>query len=80
MPEIRCRLSTIMGAKRLKIVDIHDKTGIARDTISALYHEKAKGVTFEVVGKLCAALNCQPGDLFEYIPDKKEESTNAAQV
>lgn len=69
--EIKCRLSTIMGSKRLKIVELHNKTSISRDTISALYNEKAKGVTFEVLAKLCAALDCQPGDLFEYMPDKK---------
>ena len=33
-------------------------------------------VSLEVIDKLCAALNCQPGDLFEYIPDKGEESKN----
>jgi len=71
MSEIKCRLSALMGAKRLKIVDLHDISGIARDTISSLYHEKGKGITFDVLAKLCAALNCQPGDLFEYIPDEK---------
>lgn len=65
MHKIKCHLSTIMGAKRLRIADIHERSGVARDTISALYHEKAKGVTFEVLCKLCAALECQPGDLLE---------------
>jgi putative transcriptional regulator len=76
--EIKCRLSTIMGSKRLKIVELHNLTGIARDTISSLYNEKAKGITFEVMAKLCAALDCQPGDLFEYI--KEEVVIDATQV
>ncbi|TEB05864.1 hypothetical protein Psch_02906 [Pelotomaculum schinkii] len=76
--EIKCNLSTIMGSRRLKIVDLHNLTGIARDTISSLYNEKAKGITFEVMAKLCAALDCQPGDLFEYI--KEEAATDATQV
>lgn len=76
--KIKCRLSTIMGTKRLKIVEVHSMTGVARDTISALYNEKAKGITFEVLAKLCAALDCQPGDLFEYV--KEEAPANATQI
>ncbi len=69
MATIKCNLSTLMGAKRIKIKDLHESTGLARDTISGLYNEKAKGVTFEVLAKLCTALNCQPGDLLEYVPN-----------
>ena len=79
MLDIKCNLSRIMGEQRLKISDIHERSGVARDTISSLYHENAKGVTFTVLAKICAALNCQPGDLLEYIPDKEEATTNAKQ-
>jgi len=71
MPSVKCNLSTLMGAKRLKITDLHQKTGMARDTISSLYNEKAKGITFDVLTKLCTALDCQTGDLLEYIPDEE---------
>jgi len=37
-------------------------------------------VSLEVIDKLCAALNCQPGDLFEYVPGKKGESANAVEI
>ena len=73
LASIKCNLSTLMGTKRLKITDMHEKTGMARDTISSLYNEKGKGITFEVLTKLCTALDCQTGDLLEYIPDKIEE-------
>ena len=69
LPSIKCNLSTLMGTKRLKITDMHEKTGMARDTISSLYNEKAKGITFDVLTKLCTALDCQPGDLLEYKKD-----------
>ena len=36
-------------------------------------------VSLEVIDKLCAALDCQPGDLFEYIPNKEEATANAKQ-
>lgn len=69
MPSIKCNLSTLMGTKRLKITDMHEKTGMARDTISSLYNEKAKGITFDVLTKLCTALDCTTGDLLEYIKE-----------
>ncbi|MHB1652002.1 MAG: helix-turn-helix domain-containing protein [Desulfitobacteriaceae bacterium] len=40
----------------------------------ALYHEKAKGISWEVLAKLCTAINCQPGDLLEHVSGEKEDS------
>ena len=56
----------------MKMNELAKKAGVAYGTVFALYHEKAKGVTFEVLGKLCAALECQPGDLLEYVEDSKK--------
>lgn len=48
--------------------DLSKTAGIARNTVAALYYEEGKGVTWDVLEKLCIALNCQPGDLIEYVP------------
>ncbi len=50
-----------------------EEAEIAKNTVLSLYHERAKGVTFEVLDKLCSALNCQPGDLLEHRPEDKRE-------
>ncbi|WP_418626771.1 helix-turn-helix domain-containing protein [Anaerosinus sp.] len=70
--QIKLNLSRIMGEKRIKITELATLAGISKTTVMALYHEKAKGVTFDVLAKLCAALNCQPADIMEYVPDKAE--------
>ncbi|VBB06484.1 Hypothetical protein LUCI_1716 [Lucifera butyrica] len=67
---LKCHLSRIMGEKRINISEVAKEAGIARNTVTALYHETAKGVTWDVLEKLCAALDCQPGDLLEYLPKK----------
>lgn len=56
---IHCRLSVLMGEKRYRIQDVHEKTGLARTTISNLYHDK-----MERVGDLAPYLEALKIDLF----------------
>jgi len=70
---IECRLSAIMGAKRIKMAELARQTGLGKATIWRLYHEKATKIGFEVLAKLCKALDCQPGDLLIYVPDEEEK-------
>jgi putative transcriptional regulator len=62
---IKCNLSRIMGEKRITIKEVHEKTGLSRNTISAIYNEKAKMIDLDTLEKLCRFLNCQVGDLLE---------------
>ncbi|HBT46658.1 MAG TPA: XRE family transcriptional regulator [Peptococcaceae bacterium] len=69
---IKCVLSTIMGAKRLKMTDVAQGAGIARSTVFGLYHDRVKKVDYAVLDRLCKFLNCQPGDLLIYVPDAEQ--------
>lgn len=60
---ISCRLSTILGAKRIKVSDICRATGIARATLDRYYYDKVKSFDRDVLGKLCQILQVKPGDL-----------------
>jgi len=60
---IICRLSTILGAKRLKVSDVCQATGIARATVDRYYHDQVKSFDRDVLSKLCRYLNVKPGDL-----------------
>lgn len=62
---IRCNLPVLMARRRLKMVDVVNGTGISKATISALYHEKSKGVHLETIAALCKFLNCNVGDILE---------------
>ena len=59
-------LSEIMGRHRLKISDVAKRAELARNTVTDLYHCQSKLLSLETLDKLCKALSCQPGDLFEY--------------
>ncbi|KYH31127.1 hypothetical protein MOMUL_26600 [Moorella mulderi DSM 14980] len=71
---IKCLLSTIMGAKRLKMTEVAEGAGLARSTVFGLYHDKVTKVDYAVLDKLCSFLNCQPGDLLVYVPEKDSQS------
>ena len=70
---IKCHLSKILGAKRINMSELAKQTGLSRNTIFLLYHEKSERIDFATMNKLCTALNCQPGDLLEYTPDNEEQ-------
>jgi putative transcriptional regulator len=56
---IENKLSEVMGRKRLKISDVIEMTGLARNTVAELYHGRAKRVDLETLDKLCRALECE---------------------
>jgi len=69
--KVTCKLSTIMGERRLKMSDVVRGTGLGRTTVWNLYHDKATRIGFDVLAKLCRFLKCQPGDLLVYVPDEE---------
>jgi len=60
---INCRLSTILGEKRLKVSDVCRATGIARATVDRYYYDKVNSFDREVLSKLCNFLKVSPGNL-----------------
>jgi putative transcriptional regulator len=68
---IKCHLSTLLGARKLKIADVVRDTGINRSTVNRLFHETNNRVDFETLEKLCVYLECSVGELLEVIPDEE---------
>ena len=56
----------------MKMSELSRETGIAKNALSDLYHEKVKGMQFETLNKICKALHCSVADLLEYVPDTQE--------
>ena len=63
---IAARLDSNMTQKELA-----EKTGIRPPTVSAICTGTVKHLPIEALNRICAVLNCQPGDLMEYIPDEE---------
>jgi putative transcriptional regulator len=60
---ISCRLSTLLGTRRIKVSEVCRATGIARATLDRYYNDKVKSFDREVLGKLCQYLQVSPGEL-----------------
>ncbi len=62
---IRCRLSVLMGERKLKIADVARETGLPRSTITALYKETAERIELSSIDALCDYFDCDVADLFQ---------------
>ena len=65
--EIVVRLDVMMALRKVKGRDLAAQIGITEQNLSLLKSGKVKGIRFETLAKLCAALDCQPGDLLEAV-------------
>ena len=71
---VHCRLSTILGVKRIKMAELVRMTGVSKTTINAMYHDKVQKIDYGVLDRICKALDCTISDLIEYVPDAETES------
>ena len=58
-----CRLSTILGSRRIKVSDVCRATGIARATLDRYYSDRVNSFDRQVLTKLCDYLQVLPGEL-----------------
>ena len=66
---LRCRLSRMMGERKMKVMDVARATGLHRNTVSLLYKETATRVDLDAIEKICRLFECGVGDLFELVDE-----------
>ncbi len=66
---IKCRLSRLLGDRRMSVLELKRRTELPYVTLTNLYHEKTTGVTFYTIDKICESLECNIGDLLEYVEE-----------
>ena len=67
--EIRVNLDVMMARRKIQRGDLAERSGITPANLSILKTGKAKAIRFSTLMALCHELNCQPGDLLEFIDD-----------
>ncbi|MEZ4826425.1 MAG: helix-turn-helix transcriptional regulator [Bacteroidia bacterium] len=69
-------LDVMMAKRKMKLNELADKVGISITNLSLLKTGKARGIRFGTLEAICGALNCQPGDILEYVPDQVKSNRN----
>jgi putative transcriptional regulator len=65
-PAVACKLSAVLGARRIKVSEVVRATGIARATVDRYYNDEVQSFDRAVLAKLCAFLQVRPGDLLTF--------------
>ena len=66
------RLDVMMARRKISLGELSEKMDITQANLSILKTGKAKAVRFSTLQQLCEILECQPGDLLEYVPEDKD--------
>lgn len=64
-------LDVVMAQRKMGLTELAEQVDITMANLSILKNNKAKAVRFSTLEAICKALNCQPGDILQYV---KEES------
>ena len=70
---IQINLDLVMAQKRISAGRLAELIDLTPANLSILKNNRAKAVRFSTLNALCRELDCQPGDILEYIPDAEEE-------
>ena len=70
---IMINLDVMMAKRKIGLTELSDKVGITLANLSILKNNRARAIRFTTLDAICKALDCQPGDILEYIPDKPEK-------
>ncbi|WP_421934854.1 helix-turn-helix domain-containing protein [Phenylobacterium sp.] len=63
-------LDIMLATRKAKSKDLADFVGITEANVSLLKQGKVKGVRFDTLERICAFLQCQPGDILKYVAEE----------
>ena len=66
-------LDVMMARRKMSLGELAQKVDITMANLSILKNNKARAVRFSTLEAICEALDCQPGDLLEFVPDGEED-------
>ena len=72
--EILVNLDVMMAKRKLSGTELAERVGITPANLSILKTGKAKAIRFSTLMALCHELQCQPGDILEFVDDEETEA------
>ena len=68
-------LDVMMAKRKMSLNELSEKVGLTLSNLSILKTGKAKAIRFSTLEAICNVLNCQPGDILEYVNDEQKTTT-----
>ena len=66
---IEIRLDVMLAKRKMSLTELSNRVGINITNLSLLKTGRVKGIRFMTLDAICRELECQPGDILEYLPD-----------
>lgn len=70
---IKINLDVVMAQRKTGLTELAEQVDLTLANLSILKNNKAKAIRFSTLEAICKALDCQPGDILEYVEKKEEE-------
>lgn len=67
-------LDVVMAQRKRGLTELAGEVDITMANLSILKNNRAKAIRFSTLEAICKALDCQPGDILQYVDDEEEES------
>lgn len=74
--DIIFNIDVMLAKRKMSVTELANRVGITMANISVLKNGKAKALKISTLARLCAALDCQPGDLLEYRRSGRDEDAD----
>ncbi|HEZ7985626.1 MAG TPA: helix-turn-helix transcriptional regulator [Ruminococcus sp.] len=66
------RLDRVMADRKMSLNELSERVGVTNVNLSKLKTGKVSAIRFSTLNAICKALDCQPGDILEFIDDSPE--------
>ena len=66
-------LDVMMAKRKMSLGELSQRVDVTMANLSILKNNKAKAVRFSTLEAICRALDCQPGDILEYVPEEGDQ-------
>lgn len=71
--QIIVNLDVMLAKRKMRLKTLAAAIGLTEQALSTIKTGKVKGMRFDTLSKICFALDCQPGDLLEFVRDEEQD-------
>ncbi|MCS3729748.1 helix-turn-helix domain-containing protein [Bradyrhizobium betae] len=67
-------LDVMLARRKIRSRELAARIELTEANVSLLKSGKVRGIRFDTLERICAVLDCQPGDILEYVPDSADDA------